>query len=198
MTGVSWRNGSAWMLSFVLAAAAVFTTAGCQPAGREGAGEPVSKQVEVAPSNEGRPQATYAPQIVPATLRSYPRTDLGHIRVLADTRGFTIYTDNGPLNSAVASCIGVCANVWRPVLLASAKVRPTVPGLPDQFRTLPRPGGVYPLAVNGQRAYTFLGDTTPGQTRGQNFTTGNGVGIVYTWKATSVPSTAPATIHLQP
>nr|WP_238344776.1 hypothetical protein [Actinopolymorpha cephalotaxi] len=109
----------------------------------------------------------------------------------------TLYVKNSAPFDRAPHCAGVCTNIWHPVVVGSVKVKPKVAGVPVQFETLPRPGGLHQLAVNGHRLYTFKLDTAPGQTNGQDFQTGGPTGSVYTWSAVVVPSSAPRTILLQ-
>ena len=70
-----------------------------------------------------------------------------------------------------------------------------------RFATLPLPRqpGLHQLTVDGRRLYTFVPDVRPGQTRGQEFRTGDtAAGVVYTWKAVVVPASAPTSIPLRP
>ena len=175
-----------WVLPVVVGCLVV---AGCQdkpPAPSAGVGYTPSQP------------ATYNPTPGPAMFKSVVVRGLG--RVLTDSRGITLYTNNGPRDSPRPHCVGVCTNVWHPVLINAPAVAPEVSGLPAKFSVLRRPGGQYQLAVNGHRVHTFVGDTKPGEAKGFGFVTGTGTGRqgdLFTWKVIRVPDNAPTSIPLR-
>jgi len=99
--------------------------------------------------------------------------------VLVNSKGFTIYhLTTDPKDKS--TCTGGCASTWPPVMAASS-AEATVPGM-SGFGTITRPGGGLQLTYNGEPLYTFSGDTSPGQTRGQ--------GLYGTWFAVTTSGTA--------
>ena len=48
-------------------------------------------------------------------------------------------------------------------------------GLPGTVTTITRTGGSHQLAYNGHPLYTYIGDTAPGQARGNNLNLNGGL-----------------------
>jgi predicted lipoprotein with Yx(FWY)xxD motif len=115
-------------------------------------------------------------------------------RFLTDARGMTIYLNNGP--AKVPWCTGSCTYVWHPVLVTLGHVVDSG-NLGVRLGILDRPGGLHQVSVNGHRAYTFSGDTKPGQFHGASFITGRGPGRLYTWRPVPVTDNAPTAIVLK-
>jgi predicted lipoprotein with Yx(FWY)xxD motif len=90
-------------------------------------------------------------------------TSLG--RVLVDGSGRTLYLfekDKGPRSM----CAGACATAWPPVTTTGApKASAGVAGV--KLGTVKRPGGEQVLYA-GHPLYTYVGDSSPGQTTGQD------------------------------
>jgi predicted lipoprotein with Yx(FWY)xxD motif len=49
------------------------------------------------------------------------------------------------------------------------------PGLPGRVATITRTGGARQLTYNGHPLYTYIGDTAPGQARGNNLNLNGGL-----------------------
>ena len=136
----------------------------------------------------------YTPTAGPSMLRT--REIAGFSRLLADHRGLTVYTNSGPVSSAVGVCTGSCTSVWHPVVVRSGGLAdPDALGV--RIGVAERPGGLHQITVNGRRAFTFV-DDRPGQARGDQFITGGPKGQTYTWRAVVVSKDAPAQIVLKP
>jgi predicted lipoprotein with Yx(FWY)xxD motif len=88
-------------------------------------------------------------------------------QVVTDSKGWVLYRfDKDTASPASASaCSGQCATVWPPVLTDG---NPTLEGLPrDQVGTVTRDDGASQLTLAGWPLYRYIGDTTPGQWKGQ-------------------------------
>ena len=90
--------------------------------------------------------------------------------VLADSKGFTLYwyAKDTRMTSA---CTGGCATAWPPVIgkpVAAMGVR-----LTGKFGTITRAGGTVQATYKGHPLYTYAGDASPGQVKG------NGLGGVW-------------------
>jgi predicted lipoprotein with Yx(FWY)xxD motif len=83
--------------------------------------------------------------------------------VLANAKGFTLYSF-APDTPAASKCYGSCAAYWPPVTGTAA----ASPGLPGTAGTIQRTDGPAQLTYNGHPLYTYIGDTAPGQARGNN------------------------------
>lgn len=95
-------------LAVVAVVAAAVLVAGCQ--GNPPTAKP-GRPAGFVPSAPGAYKATVGPSVVKS------RDVKGYGRVLADYRGLTIYTNNGPPNTKVARCTGSCTTIWHPVLV---------------------------------------------------------------------------------
>jgi predicted lipoprotein with Yx(FWY)xxD motif len=90
--------------------------------------------------------------------------------VLTDARGFTLYWF-APDPPARSKCYGSCAAYWPPVIGTAAAGH----GLPGRVGTITRTGGSRQLTYNGHPLYTYLGDSAPGQARGNNLNLNGGL-----------------------
>jgi predicted lipoprotein with Yx(FWY)xxD motif len=105
-----------------------------------------------------------------ATGTSLRTTTIGGITVLTNGKGFTLYSF-GPDTRATSACYGSCAAYWPPVTGTAA----TGQGLPGKVGTIRRTDGTQQLTYNGHPLYTYIGDTAPGQARGNNLNLNGGL-----------------------
>jgi predicted lipoprotein with Yx(FWY)xxD motif len=94
---------------------------------------------------------------------------IGGTTVLTNAKGFTLYSF-APDTPAASKCYGSCAVYWPPVLGTTAS-----PGLPGRVGTITRTGGTRQLTYNGHPLYTYIGDSAPGQARGNNLNLNGGL-----------------------
>jgi predicted lipoprotein with Yx(FWY)xxD motif len=87
-------------------------------------------------------------------------TKIGGATVLTNAKGFTVYWF-APDTSTKSNCNGACAQSWPPV-----KGPATAPGVKGKFGTIKRADGSIQATYNGHPLYTFVGDTAPGQAKG--------------------------------
>lgn len=125
--------------------------------------------------------ATYsgsAPAAVatPSISGSYPPAYLHTLKtadgsVVLDSNGSAIYvfTADSPGHSA---CTGSCLTYWPPVPAPTQSVG--VPGITATLGSLARSDGTHQLTINGMPAYTYVGDTTPGDIKGEGLNTFGG------------------------
>ena len=106
---------------------------------------------------------------------------VGGATVLTNNKGFTLYTF-APDTPAKSTCNGPCATNWPPV-------RPgTASGVKAPFATIKRSDGSTELTFHGHPLYTFIGDKSPGQAKGNGVNAFGGL-----WhEATTSGSAAPA------
>jgi predicted lipoprotein with Yx(FWY)xxD motif len=96
-------------------------------------------------------------------------TTIGGATVLTNAKGFTLYSF--ALDTPASSkCYGSCAAYWPPV---TGTV--TGQGLPGKVATITRTGGSHQLTYNGHPLYTYIGDTAPGQAKGNNLNLNGGL-----------------------
>jgi predicted lipoprotein with Yx(FWY)xxD motif len=94
---------------------------------------------------------------------------IGGTTVLTNAKGFTVYSF-APDTPASSKCYGSCAAYWPPV---TGTV--TGQGLPGKVATITRTGGSHQLTYNGHPLYTYIGDTAPGQAKGNNLNLNGGL-----------------------
>jgi predicted lipoprotein with Yx(FWY)xxD motif len=95
---------------------------------------------------------------------------IGGITVLTNAKGFTLYSF-APDTPAASKCYGSCAVYWPPVTGTAA----ASPGVPGRVGTITRTGGSEQLTYNGHPLYTYIGDSAPGQARGNNLNLNGGL-----------------------
>jgi len=106
--------------------------------------------------------------------------------ILVDGRGMTIY-QFAPDKPGRSTCYGSCATYWPPVM-APATLPASVPGVTGKLGTTTRKDGSSQLTVAGHPLYTYVGDSAPGQTKGQNLDDSGGLWTVLS--AAGAPVTA--------
>jgi predicted lipoprotein with Yx(FWY)xxD motif len=97
-------------------------------------------------------------------------TTIGGTTVLTNAKGFTLYSF-APDTPATSKCYGSCAVYWPPVTGTTAAGQ----GLPGKVTIITRTGGAHQLTYNGHPLYTYIGDTAPGQARGNNLNLNGGL-----------------------
>src|SRR5580704_9813296 len=101
---------------------------------------------------------------------SLKTTTIGGTTVLTNAKGFTLYSF-APDTPASSKCYGSCAVYWPPVTGTTAAGQ----GLPGKVTVITRTGGSHQLTYNGHPLYTYIGDTAPGQARGNNLNLNGGL-----------------------
>src|SRR5690242_16928509 len=104
-----------------------------------------------------------------ATRTALKTTTIGEMTVLTNARGFTLYSF-APDTPASSKCYGSCAVYWPPVTGTTAAGQ----DLPGKVTTITRTGGSHQLTYNGHPLYTYIGDSAPGQARGNNLNLNGG------------------------
>jgi predicted lipoprotein with Yx(FWY)xxD motif len=100
--------------------------------------------------------------------------------ILVNSRGMTLYRLSGETAGKLICTSTVCLQTWHPLVASSGKASGTVGSL----TVMKRPNGTNQVAYKGQPLYTFAGDTSPGQDKGQ------GVKDVGTWDAVTTGATS--------
>jgi predicted lipoprotein with Yx(FWY)xxD motif len=90
--------------------------------------------------------------------------------VLTNAKGLTLYSF-APDTPTASKCYGSCAAYWPPVTGTTAAGR----GLPGKVTTITRTDGTHQLTYNGHPLYTYIGDTAPGQAKGNNLNLNGGL-----------------------
>ena len=105
-----------------------------------------------------------------ATGTGLKTTTIGGTTVLTNAKGFTLYSF-APDTPAASKCYGSCAQYWPPVTGPAA----AGPGVPGRVGTIKRTDGPAQLTYDGHPLYTYIGDSAPGQARGNNLNLNGGL-----------------------
>lgn len=157
---------------FAVLLAALLAACGSTSSGGSAGG---GSSPSAASSSQGSSSAT-------ATLKT-AKTSLG--TVLTDSKGMTLYwfAIDTPTTS---KCSGSCLTYWPPVIgTPQAASGVTLPG---KLGTITRSDGSLQATYNGHPLYTYSGDSSPGQTKGNKV---NGSGGL--WYAVTLSATATST-----
>jgi len=103
-------------------------------------------------------------------------------QVLTNSAGFTLYwfaLDT----STTSKCTGSCATYWPPVKGPATAGS----GVTGTLGTITRSDGTTQVTYDGHPLYTYVGDTAPGQNKGNGLHLSGGV-----WHEVTVSGTAPA------
>src|SRR2546430_2885205 len=109
-------------------------------------------------------------------------TTIGGLTVLTNTKGLTLYWF-APDSPAASKCTGSCAAYWPPVT-GTPKAGPGVTG---KLGTIKRPGGLTQATYDGHPLYTYIGDSAPGQAKGDKLELNGGF---WDWGRASEPKSA--------
>ena len=104
-----------------------------------------------------------------ATAGTLKTATIGGATVLTNAKGFTLYSF-APDTPTKSKCNGTCAQNWPPV-----KGPATAPGVTGTFGTIKRSDGAVQATFDGHPLYTFVGDTAPGQAKGNGLNAAGGV-----------------------
>jgi predicted lipoprotein with Yx(FWY)xxD motif len=116
-----------------------------------------------------------------ATAGSLKSATIGGATVLTSSKGFTLYSF-APDTSTKSNCNGTCAQNWPPV---TGPV--TAAGVTGTFGTIKRSDGSVQATFDGHPLYTFVGDTAPGQNKGNGLNAAGGL-----WHEITTSGSAPA------
>ena len=118
-------------------------------------------------SSGGSSTSTSSPAA--ATAGSLKTAAIGGVTVLTSSKGFTLYSF-APDTPTKSNCNGTCAQNWPPV-----KGPATASGVTGTFGTIKRSDGSTQATFDGHPLYTFVGDTAPGQAKGNGLNLSGGV-----------------------
>jgi predicted lipoprotein with Yx(FWY)xxD motif len=118
---------------------------------------------------------------VAASAASLKTAKIGGATVLTNGQGFTLYSFalDTPTKS---NCNGACAKFWPPV-----KGPATASGVKGTFATIKRSNGAKQATFDAHPLYTYAGDTSPGQAKGNGLNLSGGV-----WHEVTTSGSAPA------
>jgi predicted lipoprotein with Yx(FWY)xxD motif len=95
---------------------------------------------------------------------------IGGTEVLTNARGLTLYSF-APDTQSRSACYGSCAAYWPPV---PGNVS-AGPGVTGTIGSIKRTGGSTQATYDGHPLYTYIGDSAPGQDKGNNINLNGGL-----------------------
>jgi predicted lipoprotein with Yx(FWY)xxD motif len=110
---------------------------------------------------------------------------IGSVTVLTNAKGLTLYSFV-PDTPTQSKCNGSCAHFWPPVrgpVTAGA-------GVTGKLGTIKRSDGSTQATYNGHPLYTYVGDTAPGQNKGNGLNLSGGVWHEVTASGAAAPAPA--------
>jgi predicted lipoprotein with Yx(FWY)xxD motif len=158
---------------------------GPSPGAAGRAGRPAAAAVLAACSSSGTSSAggsTSTGSPAAATTGNLKTTTIGGATVLTNAKGFTLYSF-APDTPAKSNCNGTCAQNWPPVTGPA-----TASGVTGTFGTIKRSDGSVQATFDGHPLYTFVGDTAPGQAKGNGLNAAGGLWHEITTSGTAAPA----------
>ena len=168
LTRLEARTSLRMLLALLAAAVSAAVLAACGSSGTSAAG--------------GGSTSTSSPAA--ATAGSLKTATIGGATVLTSGKGFTLYSF-APDTPAKSDCNGTCAQNWPPVTGPA-----TAAGVTGSFGTIHRSDGSVQATFDGHPLYTFVGDTAPGQAKGNGLNVAGGVWHEITTSGTAAPAPA--------
>jgi len=110
-------------------------------------------------------------------------TTINGTAVVTNSKGMTLYWFV-PDTSTASKCTGSCATYWPPVTGTVTAGS----GVTGTLGTITRPDGTTQATYDGHPLYTYVGDTAPGQAKGNGKNLSGGV-----WYEMTVSGAKPAT-----
>ena len=132
-------------------------------------------------SSAGSSSGTSGSSPAAATAGSLKTATIGGATVLTNAQGFTLYSF-APDTATKSNCNGTCAQNWPPV-----KGPATASGVSGTFGTIKRADGSVQATFDGHPLYAFVGDTAPGQNKGNGLNAAGGL-----WHEATTSGTAAA------
>jgi predicted lipoprotein with Yx(FWY)xxD motif len=161
----NWRSAArrAWIPAVGGMAAIALAVAGC--GGSSGGHKSAYGAVAPAKSGYSAPASVAKPATNNASAASITLAHSKLGTILVDSKGETLYLFQADKGSA-STCNAACASVWPPVITKGAPVAGS--GVTaSKLGTTKRSDGTTEVTYNGHPLYTYLGDSSPGQTTGE-------------------------------
>jgi predicted lipoprotein with Yx(FWY)xxD motif len=167
--GHPWRTG--WLALAAVAAVALTAAAcgGSSPGSGGAAGMPAAAASSSASSG--------------GALKT---TTINGATVLANAKGFTLYSF-APDTATMSNCTASCAQFWPPIkgpVTAGS-------GVTGMLGTIARSDGSTQATYNGHPLYTYVGDTGPGQAKGNGLNLSGGIWHEVTASGAPAPASTP-------
>lgn len=170
------RQTPGWRWAAAGLAAAALLAAGCGSS---------SSSTPAAPASSSAPPTSAAPSSTTSASAALKTTTIGGVAVLTNAKGFTLYWFV-PDTSTKSNCNGSCATYWPPVpgpATAGA-------GVTGKLATIKRSDGSTQATYEGHPLYTYVGDTAPGQAKGNGINLSGGVWHEMTASGAAAPGSS--------
>jgi predicted lipoprotein with Yx(FWY)xxD motif len=148
-------SGLRMLLALPAVAAAAAVLAACSSSG-------------TSSSSGGSSTSTSSPAA--ATAGSLKTATIGGATVLTSSKGFTLYSF-APDTATKSNCNAGCVQYWPPVKGPATAGS----GVTGTLTTIKRSDGSMQAAYDGHPLYTYVGDTAPGQAKGNGLNLSGGV-----------------------
>ena len=112
---------------------------------------------------------------------------IGGATVLTNATGFTLYSF-APDTATKSNCNAGCVQYWPPVKGPAT----AGPGVTGTLTTITRSDGSMQAAYDGHPLYTYVGDTAPGQAKGNGLNLSGGVWHVVPASGGAAPAQSPS------
>jgi predicted lipoprotein with Yx(FWY)xxD motif len=156
-----------WLAPAAVAAAALIVT-GC------GSSSPGSGGAASAAAGAAAPSSALKTATINGTT------------VLTNAKGFTLYSF-APDTMTTSKCNASCASLWPPVNGPAT----AGPGITGKLGTITRSDGSPQATYNGHPLYAYIGDTTPGQAKGNGLNISGGIWHEVTASGAAAPASSP-------
>ena len=143
-----------------------------------------------APQSSSSPSAAASAAASPSASSSgtaLKTATIGGVTVLTSAKGFTLYSFV-PDTATKSNCNGACATYWPPVKGPAT----AGPGVTGTLTTITRSDGSMQAAYDGHPLYTYVGDTAPGQAKGNGLNLSGGVWHEVTASGGAAPAQSPS------
>lgn len=110
---------------------------------------------------------------------------IGGATVLTNAKGFTVYWF-APDTATKSNCSGSCIHYW-PVVKGPATAGPGVTG---KLTVITRSDGTKQAVYNGHPLYTYVGDSAPGQDKGNGLNLSGGLWHQITVSGSAAPASS--------
>ena len=137
-------------------------------------------------SSSSAPPSTTTATASPAANSSgttLKTTAINGTEVLTNAAGYTLYWFV-PDTSTTSKCTGSCATYWPPVKGPATAGT----GVTGKLGVITRSNGAMQATYDGHPLYTYVGDTAPGQNKGNDITASGGL-----WHEMTVSGSTPVT-----
>ena len=121
------------------------------------------------------------------TNKTLQTATIGGVKVLTNAKGFTLYWFV-PDTSTKSNCNGACSQFWPPVKGPAT----AGPGVTGKLTVITRSDGSKQATYDGHPLYTYVGDTKPGQAKGNGLNLSGGLWHEVTASGATAPAPAPS------